>query len=76
LKAGAVVVLARTRRLFDGSMTAGESEAVRVAVRIRPLHPVDRSDGAQEILRKVAGEPQVRRISRYRCRRMGRLHGY
>ena len=32
---------------------------MRVAVRIRPLRESDQADGAQEILRKVAGEPQV-----------------
>ena len=32
---------------------------MRVAVRIRPLRESDQADGAQEILRKVAGEPQM-----------------
>ena len=49
-----------------------ESEAVRVAVRVRPLRASDRADGAQEILRKVAGEPQVR--SRCAARRDGPAH--
>ena len=44
-------------------MTAAEAEAVRVAVRIRPLRQSDLADGAQVILRKVGGEPQVSAIS-------------
>ena len=41
------------------STSASKDEGVTVGLRIRPLLARDLAEGAQECLRKVAGEPQV-----------------
>ena len=41
-------------------VAAEKSDAVKVAVRVRPLMQRDTDEGARECLRKVAGEPQAR----------------